>query len=294
MPAEQIPTTQVPILKRVGELLQRYEVLFCDVWGVLHDGHRVYEHADSALNRFRHQGGTVILVSNAPRPADRVVEVLDEKGVSRTAWDDLVTSGDLAIAHTRARGFRRVFRIGPERDNSLFERIGAEVVDLPAAEAIVVTGLNDERRDTAEGYRPVLERALARRLPLVCANPDLAVHVGALLLPCAGAVAALYETMGGPVFWAGKPNPAAYAEALARAETIRKRPVDRRQILAVGDALRTDLAAAAGLGIDFLFVAGGLHRDEALSAGALEPRRLAALLADAPRGVLAAISALRW
>ncbi len=285
----------IPIIERAGPLLSRYRVLLCDVWGVVHDGITAYPGANEALPRFREAGGIVVLVSNAPRPGPSVAHLLDEKSVVRETWDAIVTSGDIALSHIAEVGYQRLYRIGPEpRDSAFFDGLPGPHVTIEDAEAIVCTGLNRDRHEQPEAYLPLLEEALARRLPFVCANPDLAVHVGADLLPCAGAVAALYEARGGPVFWAGKPHPVAYRTGLARAAELVGSPVDRSQVLAIGDAVRTDLAAAAGAGVDSLLIAGGLHRDEVMTGGAIDPVRLATLLAPpAPRPV-AAMLHLAW
>lgn len=281
-----------PIIESCADLIARYDVLFCDVWGVVHDGRRAFPEANVALAGFRARGGTVILVSNAPTPAANVARVLDDKGVAREAWDAIVSSGDLALSHIREQGWTRLHLIGPERrDRAFFEAVGSASVPVEAAEALACTGLVDDRRETAEHYRGRLEAARERRLALVCANPDLVVHVGPDLLPCAGAIGALYEAMGGEVFWAGKPYPISYDTALAEAARLRDETVDRGRVLAIGDSLRTDLAAAAGAGVDALFIASGIHRDEAMRDGRLEPERLAELFSgDAPTAVAAAAS----
>ena len=126
-------------------------------------------------------------------------------------------------------------------------------------------------------YSALIVEGVARALPFVCANPDLVVDVGAVQLPCAGSIAAEYERRGGEVFWAGKPHPAAYATALARAAELRGAQPDLTGILAIGDAVRTDLAAAQGLGVDALFIATGIHKGEVVADGAIDPARLAAL-----------------
>jgi HAD superfamily hydrolase (TIGR01459 family) len=282
------------IVESCGPLLARYDVLLCDVWGVVHDGHRAFDEANAALSSFRAEGGTVILVSNAPTPAANVARVLDEKGVDRGAWDAIVSSGDLALAHVQAKGWQRLHCIGPaRRDRALFEALQGGSVDLSVAEAIVCTGLLDDRRETAEDYRKRLEMARTRELPFVCANPDLVVHVGPDLLPCAGAIGALYESMGGEVVWAGKPFPIAYDRALAEAHRIRGTPVERHRILAIGDAIRTDLAAAAGAGVDALFIVTGIHRDECVIDGKLSEEGLAALFEGDGPAAIAAATALR-
>jgi HAD superfamily hydrolase (TIGR01459 family) len=284
------------IITDAGPLLSRYDAVFCDVWGVLHNGRKAYAEASAALASFRDRGGTVILVSNAPIPAEGVERVLEKTGVRRDAWDTIVSSGDIALDHIAARGYRRMHWVGPsERDYALYVRLPAPQVPLAEAEAIVCTGLRNDRTETLEDYRGLIEEGVALKVPFVCANPDLVVDVGALRLICAGAIAAEYERRGGEVFWAGKPHPSAYATALERVSELRGSKPALARILAVGDAVRTDLASARGLGVDGLLIAAGIHSDDLLAEGAIDPARLAALFAqpDAPPAV-AAMTHLRW
>jgi HAD superfamily hydrolase (TIGR01459 family) len=285
-----------PILANAGPLLARYEAIFCDVWGVVHNGRRAHAEAGEALARFRAGGGTVVLVSNAPVPADGVERVLEHTGVRRDAWDAIVSSGDIALAHIAEKGYRRLHRIGPaKRDSRLFQRLPGEPAPLHDADAIVCTGLVDDANETVESYRALIEEGVARALPFVCANPDLVVDVGDTRYLCAGSIAAEYERRGGTVFWAGKPHPSAYAAALRRTTELRGAEPERARLLAVGDSLRTDLAAAHGMGIDALFIASGIHSDEVLVDGEIDPRRLAALLAPAGTPpAIAAMTELRW
>lgn len=282
------------IVEHCGPLLANYDVLLCDVWGVIHDGQRAFDDANAALSSFRARGGTVILVSNAPTPSGSVARVLDDKGVVREAWDAIVSSGDLALDHVRARGWRNLHQIGPfARDRAFFEALPGPSVAISEADAMACTGLVDDRREAPEDYRDRLREALDRGLPLVCANPDLVVHVGPDLLPCAGAIGALYEEMGGDVFWAGKPFPIAYDRALAEAASRRNEAVPRNRVLAIGDSVRTDLAAAAGAGVDALFIVTGIHRDECVIDGRLSEAGLAALFTDDGPGAVAAATALK-
>ncbi|MCL4767591.1 MAG: TIGR01459 family HAD-type hydrolase [Hyphomicrobiaceae bacterium] len=283
-----------PILDGAARLLGGYDVVFCDVWGVLHNGVAPYAAAGEALARFRARGGTVVLVSNSPSPSSSVAALLDRIGVDRNAWDAAITSGDLTRAHIADRGIRRVHHIGPRRDLNVFAGLDVERVELARASAIVCTGVVDDRRETGETYRPILIGARERALPLVCGNPDLVVEVGGELLPCAGAVAALYELMGGHVYWAGKPHAPAYTGAHQLAESLRGGAVSHNRILAIGDAVRTDLAGAAGYGVDCLLIAHGIHRDELMRAGRIDPGRLAALLQSTPHRPVAAMTALAW
>jgi HAD superfamily hydrolase (TIGR01459 family) len=286
-----------PIIANAGPLLAHYDAVFCDVWGVLHNGRQAHAEAGDALARFRAEGGTVILVSNAPIPAEGVAEVLARTGVRTDAWDGIVSSGDIALRHIGEKGYRRLHRVGPSRrDHRLYVRLPEpQQVALAEAEAIICTGLVDERNETIEHYRNLIAAGLARGLPFVCANPDLVVDVGASRLLCAGSIAAEYERQGGQVFWAGKPHPSAYATALERAAVLRGKTPELRRILGVGDAVRTDLAAARGLGIDALLIAGGIHDRELLRDGEIDPDQLAAMFAspETPPAV-AAMARLRW
>ena len=284
-----------PILDRVGDLLENYDVLLCDIWGVVHDGQRAFPAANAALTRFRERGGTVVLVSNAPSPSPALAHVLDSKQVARTAWDATVSSGDLALTHMRESGYTRVHRIGPAaRDGSFFAASGLADTAIDEADAVACTGLVDDRRERPEDYIGLLERAHARKLPFVCVNPDLAVHVGADLLPCAGAVATLYEQMGGNVFWAGKPHPIAYETARAMAEERRGAAVPTARILGIGDSIRTDLAAARNSGVDALFITSGIHRDELMDGSDIGTDNLARLFEREAPAAVAAAAALRW
>ena len=285
-----------PILERAGDLLARYDVLFCDVWGVVHNGLVAFVDACAALEKFRTRGGTVILVSNAPVPKARVMNMLDSRHVPRAAWDDIVSSGDIALEHVKERGFKALYCIGPQdRDQALFKALSARPVQLQDAEAIICTGLTDDRNEEPDDYLPMLRQAHAQKLPFVCANPDLVVDVGGTLLYCAGAIADLYAHMGGPVFWAGKPHLSAYETAHRRAEALRGQNVARAKCLVIGDAVRTDLKGAENFGCDALFVASGIHRHETMTGDALSAAKLEKLFAPAGTpSALGAMVELRW
>ena len=284
-----------PILTHAGALLAAYDVVFCDVWGVIHDGVTAYASACDALRRFRAGGGTVVLVSNAPVPKQRVAAMLDARKVPGAAWDDIVSSGDIALAHVADEAYAALYCIGPrDRDRALFAGLTARQTALEDADAILCSGLTDDINETAESYRPLLLAALARRLPFVCANPDLVVDVGGKLYLCAGAIADIYAHMGGEVYWAGKPHPNAYSTALAVASRLRGTDVAASRILAIGDALRTDLKAAEGAGVDALFIAGGIHRLDAMTADDIDPDKLASLFAATPVPCSSAMAHLRW
>ena len=284
-----------PILSNAGSILARYDAVFCDVWGVMHNGRAAYQESGDALARFRTAGGTVVLVSNAPVPAAGVERVLERTGVRRDAWDAIVCSGDIALAHVAEKGYRRLHRIGPaRRDSLLFARLPGPHAALADADAIVCTGLVDDSSHTVETYRDLIEEGVARTLPFVCANPDLVVDVGPKRYLCAGSIAAEYERCGGAVFWAGKPHPTAYEAALKRAAELRGTEPVLTRILAIGDAVRTDLAAAQGMGVDAVFIASGIH-NEVMVDGAIDPDQLASLFgAPGTPPAIAAMTQLRW
>ncbi len=289
------PVPTPTILTAAADFLADYDVLLCDVWGVLHDGQSAYAGANDCLPRYRARGGTVVLVSNAPMTGPAIAKLLDAKGVRRDAWDAIVGSGDIAIAHIAEHKYASVYGIGPRpRDNSFFDAVPKLASDLSSADAVACTGLLHERTETAEDYRPLLEKAMARKLPFVCVNPDLVVHVGADLLPCAGAIAALYETIGGQVFWCGKPHPSAYAMGLQVAEKLRRGGVNLQRVLGIGDSIRTDLASAAGAGVDALLIAQGLHRDELIVGSKVDGSRLSKLLARDKARPKATMIGLAW
>lgn len=283
------------VLDTAGDLLSRYDVLFCDVWGVVHNGLTAFEGACAALEQFRKNGGTVILVSNAPVPKYRVEAMLESRNVPASAWDDIVSSGAIALQHIAERAFEKLYFIGPrDRDQAFFRALENKSAHLDDAQAIVCTGLNEDRSETPEDYLPLLRKAHEKKIPFVCANPDLLVDVGGTLLWCAGAIADLYEHMGGHVFWAGKPHLNAYEAAHRIAEGLRDTNVPRAKCLVIGDAIRTDLKGAENFGCDALFVASGIHRHEAMEGTVLSPKKLEALFPAGTPTAVAAMAELAW
>ncbi|WP_262296119.1 TIGR01459 family HAD-type hydrolase [Microvirga sesbaniae] len=243
-------------------LADNYDLVLCDVWGVLHNGVKAYEAASDALTRFRANGGRVVLVSNAPRPGASVGTQLDGFGVPRTAYDAIVTSGDLTRLAIAERIDRIVHHIGPPRDMPIYGGLDVRFGSIDEADYVVCSGFDNDEEETVEDYRPQLEAMRRRQLLMVCANPDLIVERGSMILPCAGTIALAYEEMGGEVFYAGKPHSPVYDRALAVGAEIAGRSIPKEKVLAVGDAIRTDIAGAAGYGIDSLMIARGIHAEE--------------------------------
>jgi HAD superfamily hydrolase (TIGR01459 family) len=246
----------------LSAIADRYDVILCDVWGVVHDGIRARAEACAALTTFRAGGGTVVLISNSPRPSPAVTAQLDQVGVPRAAWDGTATSGDLTIGEIARRGARRIVHIGPPRDHSIFAALDVALVEPAAAEIAGVTGLDDDETEVPEDYRERLAALRAHGLVMICANPDRVVERGDRLIWCAGALADLYREGGGTVVYAGKPYPAIYDAALAIAAERRGAAIDRSRVLAIGDGIATDVAGAFGFGLPCLFVSGGIHGQE--------------------------------
>jgi HAD superfamily hydrolase (TIGR01459 family) len=239
-----------------------YDTILCDVWGVLHDGVRAYAGAGDALAAYREGGGRVVLITNAPRAAEPIMRRLDSLGIPRTAYDSLVSSGDMTRTMIAPYRGRVIHHVGPAtKDDTVYEGLGVIRGSAEDAEAVVVTDLDDDR-DTPEMYLDRLKFWLSRELPLICANPDKLVEGGDRLIWCGGAIADIYTGMGGTVLMAGKPYPPIYEEALRRAAAAAGRPIDSGRVLAVGDSVRTDAAGAASIDADLLFIAGMIHADD--------------------------------
>lgn len=249
-------------IDRFSSIAAAYDVVLCDVWGVLHAGIAAYPEAYMALARYRASGGTVILLTNAPRPGETVSLFLDKLALPRNAYDGIVSSGDVTRDLVNEREGQKIFHIGPPRDLPIFESMKATFASFEDADYVVCSGLVDDETETAENYRELLQRMRARSLTMICANPDVVVERGNKLVYCAGAIADLYAALGGEVIYAGKPYPPIYTGALQKAEKARGRPVELGRVLAIGDSLRTDVKGAQSLGIDCLFVTAGIHAEE--------------------------------
>ncbi len=242
----------------LSRIVGGYDAILCDVWGVLHNGVAAFPAAVDALTRARAAGLPVVLVTNAPRPHPPVIDQLVALGVGRAAFDAVVTSGDVTRGLVADRAERPVYHLGPERDRPLFDGLPVRFAGLGEAGAIVATGLFDDETETAEDYRAPLTDARDRGLPLICANPDLVVDRGGRLVPCAGALAALYADLGGEVLMAGKPHAPIYERARAALRAILARDPDRERTLVIGDGARTDLAGGVAQGYPVLFLTGGI------------------------------------
>ena len=236
-------------------LPERYQLILCDVWGVVHDGVSLYPGAAERLLQWRGEGRFVVLITNAPRTAEAVEQQLGRIGLSGEAWNGIATSGEAGIAALKLLG-RPVGFVGTPSDRSVLEGRGVEIDDPDDFTDLACAGL-DGRRQTVDDYVPDLERWQARGVTMHCLNPDRLVIRGGVPEACAGAIADVYEALGGRVIWYGKPHKAIYEHALHLAGDP---PPDA--VLAVGDGLQTDILGAARMGFDAVFVTGGINEGE--------------------------------
>ena len=283
--------TTLKFAERLRDLVGDVDVLLSDIWGVVHNGLVAFPEACEALQNFRAQGGTVILITNAPRPADSVRRQLRKLDVADETYDAIVSSGDLTRNFVAGHPGERMFWVGPERDNSIYRDLDPVLAPLEEADYIVCTGLFDDETESAENYRAMMQKARERNLKLVCANPDIVVERGDRLIYCAGAIAELYLELGGEVIFYGKPHRPIYERAMALAAERRGREVMPGRVLAIGDSVRTDLAGARGFGIDCLFVTRGIHADDFEGIDQLDPLSVKELFGHPPRALM---RELRW
>jgi HAD superfamily hydrolase (TIGR01459 family) len=283
-----------PLTVHFATLAPRYDVLLCDVWGVVHNGVAGTVESCAALARFRNQGGTVVLITNAPRPGDFVQTFIDTLKVPREAYDAIVSSGDVTRSLVAERAGERVFHVGPERDLPIFEGLNVELAPIERADFVVCSGLYDDTRETPQNYVELIEEMYRRKLVMICANPDVVVERGDHLVYCAGAIADLYAHLGGNVIYAGKPYLPIYEQAIARAQALRGRAVDHRRVMAIGDSVRTDLKGAAAFDIDSLFVTAGIHAQELGGRDEPDPAALRDMLAAAGVNPTAVMRRLEW
>jgi HAD superfamily hydrolase (TIGR01459 family) len=282
-------------IERIEPLARDYDVLLCDIWGVVHNGMAAFPAACDALTRFRAGGGTVILITNAPRASDAVIRILDRMNISHQVYDAITSSGDVTRDIVAQRLGQRVFHLGPERDHSIFTGLDVTFATLENADYVVCSGLFDDTIETPDNYRQMLAAMRARALFMVCANPDVVVERGDTLVYCAGALADAYAASGGEVLYCGKPHAPIYDMALMTAASLRGGKIPARdRVLAVGDSVRTDLKGAAAFGLDVMFVTSGLHAEHYGSREAPDLEALNKVFAGAGVAPKAVMSGLKW
>ena len=258
----------IKVIKHLRQISNEYNVLFCDIWGCIHNGKIPYKRALEALVEFKRNGGFVMLLTNAPRPKSAVKEHLSSFGIFENHFDDITTSGDAAQNSMLSGNVgTKVYHLGPERDLSFFTDIPKEIkpkkniqrVELHSAEGIVCTGLFDDRTETPENYKDIIKYGVKHNLNLLCVNPDIFVDVGSLRVWCAGGIAAAFTKAGGTSLYCGKPHKEIYELAYSK---LKKHNIKSPKILCIGDGINTDILGGKKENLDTLFVCGGLSGAE--------------------------------
>ena len=274
-----------------------YDALLCDIWGVLHNGRQHFPPAYDAIRRFKAERGPVILISNSPRPRNDLIAQLASLGIMDDGFSDVISSGDATREYLRKFAPQGpAWRIGPARDDVLYADIDITFTSSPEEAAFIsCSGPFDDENDTLDQYQHAFTLAAQRKLVMVCANPDKVVQRGDKIIMCAGSLADLYASLGGPVIMAGKPYAPIYELCYAALEKLTGMAADKARILAVGDGLPTDVLGANGQGLDLLFIAAGIHAAEATNEeGRLDPLMLKALLDVQTAEAKYVADALRW
>lgn len=263
----------IPVLQSIAPLAATVDLWFVDIWGVMHNGVTPFASSVAACEAFRGQGGTVLLVTNSPRPRESVERQLDGIGVARSAYDSIVSSGDVSRSLIEDWAGEPILHVGPERDLPIFSGLGATPGASPDDAAVAVcTGLYHDETETPADYARLLATLKARDIPMICANPDEKVERGGHLIYCAGAIARAYEALGGNVSFAGKPFQPIYDLAMEIGGDIRGNAVAKDRVLAIGDGVGTDIVGAANFGIRSVFIASGVYVKSGEAIGAAASR----------------------
>ena len=249
-------------LPGIKTLAERYDGLILDLWGVVHDGHEAYEGVIGGLRGLKAAGVDTILLSNAPRRAQPLIDLMTSMGIDRDLYGHVLSSGEATRDALLAKSDPffaalgpKTYHLGPDRDKNVLEGTGfVEVGEVEAADWVFNTGPTDLSHGL-DLYRPLLKQAAGLDLPMVCANPDLVVMRQGQRVICAGAFAQIYKEHGGVVAYRGKPDPAIYTEAMAKLGTSPGRTA------VVGDALETDVKGATASGLDAVWCTGGIHAE---------------------------------
>lgn len=251
------------IIQSFSEISDRYDAILCDLWGCYHDGIRPFKAAIRACEAFRQRGGRVILLTNAPRPPRSVQHFLDGIDAPRESYDAIESSGGACQAAIATGRFgQRIHYVGPERDLHMLEDIGLSPAPVAEAEAVLINGLRDDRTETPESYAAEIAEWRRHELPALCANPDLVVDHGDDRHYCAGSIAAAYAEAGGEVTYFGKPHAPIYEGCFEILQELNGAPVPPERIIVAGDGIATDVAGGRAMGLDALFVSGGLAAAE--------------------------------
>lgn len=253
--------TMVPeALSDLGELARLFDVFFVDQFGVLHDGSAPYPGAVDALSRLKEAGKKIVLVSNSGKRAGPNETRLRGLGFEPGSWDVFLSSGEVAwrtfagqLGSERLAPGTRCLLLSRGDDRSAVDGLDLELApDGASADVVLLSGSEGDTRPL-EFYHAMLEPAARAGVPLICTNPDKIMLTEAGLKYGAGAIADLYEEMGGEVQRIGKPYPAIYEAAM---RDLGNPPKDR--IVGIGDSIEHDIAGAKDFGVSAVLVRSGI------------------------------------
>ncbi|MDG2475028.1 MAG: TIGR01459 family HAD-type hydrolase [Paracoccaceae bacterium] len=255
----------VHIIENFNQIAHNYKAMFCDLWGCLHNGKESFKEGLEALYHFRNSGGIVILLTNAPRPGEVVIEFIKKLGITIDHYDEIITSGDAAQFSLASGDFgQNIYHIGPQRDLCFFnlhkfthDHSLINLVSISEASSIVCTGLFNDQTEDPSDYQNIINLGIQNKLPLLCANPDIQVDYGHQRLWCAGAIADNYSKAGGESVYFGKPHKPIYDLAMSKLYDIDS-SISKSEIICIGDGILTDISGGISNNLDTLFVTGGL------------------------------------
>tara|TARA_B100000029_G_scaffold402066_1_gene401440 strand:+ start:1564 stop:2382 length:819 start_codon:yes stop_codon:yes gene_type:complete len=239
------------LIKGLNQVQSKYDAFFIDLWGVIHNGIKLYPSAVEVLENLNKLNKRFVLMSNAPRPSKSVENFLTKLKLNKIFLKNIFTSGEAALQSLKRKAYgKNFYHLGPKRDNSLFKGLEKNSVDLDTADFILCTGLLDDYENSLDFYKDLLKKYT--KLKMVCTNPDLVVDRGFKREYCAGTLAEIFKNLGGKVIYFGKPYPEIYKFCIKEGE----------KVLIIGDNIRTDIKGANNMNYDSLFVTNGIHKDE--------------------------------
>ena len=246
----------------ITEIISKYKVILCDVWGVLHNGKDLFENAVESLLKYSKSGGYIVLITNAPRPSIDVIKQLNQMGLNKNCYNLIVSSGDVTRFWLQSLNKTSLYHLGPERDKSIFLDLDINFSNSKNCQSVLCTGLYNDETDVLDDYNDLLNLFLSKKIVMHCANPDLTVIRGDKTILCAGSLAEYYANKGGQVKYFGKPFEYIYEFAIKEVNKNNNFKVKKSEILAIGDGLKTDILGAGNFGIDSFFIINGVHKNE--------------------------------
>ena len=235
-------------------IVNRYDLFFIDLWGVVHNGIELYENSINVLDNLAAAKKDFVLLTNAPRPNATVINFLKKMGLKKY-FENVFTSGEAAHKYLISElGKKNFFHIGPPRDFDLFKNIEKNnVLNIEDADYFLCTGLFEDQENDLDYYKKLLSNHISKKM--ICTNPDLIVDRGEEREYCAGSVAKSFEEIKGEVIYFGKPHPPVYNLSTN---------IINKKVLCIGDNLNTDIKGANIQNFDSLLITNGIHRKEIL------------------------------